>query len=51
MGKYPAFIKDDEDRGLVKEFLWEHYKGYKNCYKYIASNSGIDKMWGLGNNT
>lgn len=49
-GKYSGYIKDEEDRLKVKEFLREHYKITKDCYKYWSSHTPLEQLNGIGSN-
>lgn len=50
MGKYNAFIKDDEDREATKEVMRKYYYQQKLCFKNFSSFSGLEKLWALGSN-
>jgi hypothetical protein len=49
-GKYANFIKNEEDRNNLKEYLRSVYKPMKDCYKVCSSHSNSDKLYAIGKN-
>lgn len=49
-GKMTSFIKDEEDRNNLKEYLRTIYYLMKECYKYNSSQCSIVNLWGLSLN-
>ena len=49
-GKYPNFIKNEEDRAKVKEHCRKVYRILKDTYRHWASHTPLDKLFGIGVN-
>jgi hypothetical protein len=49
-GKYLNFVKNEEDRNNLKEYLRGVYKPMKDCYKVCSSHASSDKLYAIGKN-
>jgi hypothetical protein len=49
-GKYNNFIKNDEDRESLKEFMRSHYGQMRLAYKFASSYSNNPGLWFIGSN-
>lgn len=49
-GKYLNFIKDETDRQKVKVYLHSVYYLFKDCYRYVSSNTNVENLFGVGSN-
>jgi hypothetical protein len=49
-GKYNNFIKNDEDRETLKEFMRSKYGQMRLAYKFASSYSNNPGLWFIGSN-
>jgi hypothetical protein len=49
-GKYNNFVKNDEDRESLKEFMRSQYGQMRLAYKFASSYSNNPGLWFIGSN-
>jgi hypothetical protein len=49
-GKYNNFVKNDEDRETLKEFMRSQYGQMRLAYKFASSYSNNPGLWFIGSN-